>query len=215
MERTLLKHLCLSLGIGFLILMSGCAKDPCEDVDCGINGTTQESADGETCDCECEPGFTGEFCAQAVDPCTDISCGEHGTAVASADNLSCNCECEPGFEGDLCDIESREQFIGVYQATEDCFTGEYTVTVSKAPSGSNLIQLENLGYYACPESYAVIAAVDGNEVTISQQQFCQDEYEINGTGILTGNQLIIEYTASYESNGTVVKDVCTATLTLQ
>lgn len=74
------------------ILFAQC-KEPCNNVDCGPNGTC---IFGE---CDCDEGWSGERCDQSTvaDPCEDIDCGPNGDCVDG------QCECDEGFFGPLCD----------------------------------------------------------------------------------------------------------------
>jgi len=62
-------------------IFTGCAKDPCDTIDCSSNGTPTKSADGKTCACNCFSAFEGADCSeleavkfigkwQALDQCT-------------------------------------------------------------------------------------------------------------------------------------------------
>ena len=43
-------------------VFTGCVEDPCDTLECGLNGIPTESADGSTCACECINGFDGDAC---------------------------------------------------------------------------------------------------------------------------------------------------------
>lgn len=47
------------LSLGFII---SCTKDVCEGISCNGNGTTVQSADGKSCSCSCNVGYTGTNC---------------------------------------------------------------------------------------------------------------------------------------------------------
>lgn len=75
-----------------LVLFSQC-KEPCDNVDCGPNGTC---IFGE---CDCEEGWSGERCEvnSITDPCANIDCGPNGDCVDG------DCECDEGYFGSMCD----------------------------------------------------------------------------------------------------------------
>jgi len=43
-------------------VFTGCVDDPCDSIECGVNGNPIESADGSSCSCECINGFEGTTC---------------------------------------------------------------------------------------------------------------------------------------------------------
>lgn len=52
------------LALGALVLNS-CSKDVCEGISCNGNGTATPSADGKSCACACNVGYTGANCSNA------------------------------------------------------------------------------------------------------------------------------------------------------
>jgi len=45
-------------------IFTGCVDDPCDTIDCGLNGVPTETADGASCECECLNGFDGPNCTE-------------------------------------------------------------------------------------------------------------------------------------------------------
>ena len=43
-------------------VFTGCVDDPCDSIECGVNGNPIESADGSSCSCDCINGFEGTAC---------------------------------------------------------------------------------------------------------------------------------------------------------
>lgn len=43
-------------------VFTGCVEDPCETIDCGLNGIPTETSDASSCFCECINGFDGPNC---------------------------------------------------------------------------------------------------------------------------------------------------------
>ncbi len=93
--------------------------DPCTDVDCGAHGSCVVDEETEVAGCECETGYSGEFCGDCaegyefddndecvpivIDPCTLLDCGEHGTCVVNEQSQTASCDCDAGYLGDLCE----------------------------------------------------------------------------------------------------------------
>lgn len=75
--------------------------DPCDPDPCA-NGTCIDNEDG-TFFCDCNEGWTGEFC-DIEDPCQDDPC-VNGTCVDNGDGTF-TCDCEFGWTGELCDMEN-------------------------------------------------------------------------------------------------------------
>jgi len=75
--------------------------DPCDDVDCGPNGTCIEG------DCDCDPGYSGLNCETNV--CDSVNCNNGTCDPATGD-----CMCDEGYEGSACDTEIREKYLGDY-----------------------------------------------------------------------------------------------------
>jgi len=45
-------------------IFTGCTKDPCDAVNCGLNGTLTKSAGDKICACNCFNGFEGANCSE-------------------------------------------------------------------------------------------------------------------------------------------------------
>ena len=93
--------LTLSLLLGSLFLLQNCSE-PCDDVDCGENGTCVEGI------CNCDTGYSGANCQ--VNVCDSVDCGENGTCDLS----SGACLCDEGYEGERCETEFREKYYGTF-----------------------------------------------------------------------------------------------------
>ena len=56
--------------------------------------------------CNCEIGFTGDFCQHNIDNCSNVSCSNNGDCVDGVDGFTC--DCEPGFAGELCEVNIND-----------------------------------------------------------------------------------------------------------
>ena len=75
-----------------LLIFTQC-KEPCDEVDCGPNGTC---VFGE---CDCNPGWSGDNCDSA-DLCLSSMC-----LNGECDPITDNCLCESGFNGKNCECD--------------------------------------------------------------------------------------------------------------
>ena len=89
----------LNLSIFIICLITYSCGDPCDDVNCGPNGTC---VDG---DCICETGYSGVNCETNI--CDNINCNN-----GDCDLITGECDCFEGYEGTLCDTEIRAKYIG-------------------------------------------------------------------------------------------------------
>jgi hypothetical protein len=178
--------------------MVSCDTDPCKDVDCGNNGICVEG------DCVCEDGFGGVDCA--TDYCEELVCDTTGgEKVATVGG--CDCECNEGYEGDDCATLERAKFIGTYNVTEACTSGNFTysLTITESSTGISAAIIGNFGDF----NVNVTGTADGNILTIANQTVGGGTFQ--GSGQITGNILTITYTVTA---GTSTDD-CTMTCTKQ
>ena len=103
--------------------------------------------------------------------------------------LSCTLEDDP-----LNPADDRDAFLGGWNVIESCSKDAYTVNISKDPSNSSQVIIENfalIGYNEKPP-YAIIA---GSTITIPKQLVCDDEsIEVAGSGKLDKGTIELEYT---------------------
>ena len=86
--------------------------DECLDVDCGSHGRCEDSSDNSTVaigsfDCICDPGWSGDFCAEDVNECASSPCQNNATCNESSIDAAVSpdayaCVCLPGFANGLC-----------------------------------------------------------------------------------------------------------------
>ena len=65
----------------------------CKETDnCGEHGSCISSM------CQCDKGYSGAMCDEAIDPCATINCGDHGQCMAGT------CHCSDDYSGSTCQI---------------------------------------------------------------------------------------------------------------
>ncbi|MEL6675094.1 MAG: hypothetical protein AAFR61_22995 [Bacteroidota bacterium] len=146
----------------------------------------------------------------------EVDCGDHGICAEEA------CQCEPGYElatDGSCNLRTAERLAGVYQAaTTGCNTGAYSMSVQASNVDDEIMLLTNFGSYLCANGEPITMEVeitDSENFVLEPGPYC-GQYNISGTGKISGNTLTITYIAEYESplgSGTQVKDECVVTLT--
>lgn len=136
-----------------------------------------------------------------TDACKDVDCGLNGTCVDG------DCVCDAGYEGVDCDTEERAEFLGTYNVSESCTSGNYTysITVSTSSSGVTSVIISNFGDY----NVNVTGTVSGNALTIASQSVGGGQFQ--GSGQISGNILTISYTVTAGTS----TDSCTMTCTKQ
>ncbi|MCB0767818.1 MAG: calcium-binding EGF-like domain-containing protein [Flavobacteriales bacterium] len=144
-------------------------------------------------------------CKKDEDPCENVVCANGG---------SCNdgsCTCLSGYEGSTCGTEVRAKFLGTYNVTEACPSGNfsYQITVTTSSAAVNRVIINNFGGYGV----SVAGSVSGSSLTIANQQIDVGGTQgtFSGSGQLSGNILTITYTVSSGANS----ETCTKTCTKQ
>lgn len=165
--------------------------DECKDVVCNNGGTCAEGV------CECADNYFGEAC--------DVEC-VNGTFSGTA------CDCEAGFEGDACTIESREDMISSYNVTDNCSASgqdTYEVGVTAGSASADVIRISN--FWAIFVN-SVEATVDGDNITITEQEPDADGWKVSGSGTFNADAGTMSWNYSViDPDGNV--DACTATWT--
>ncbi|MFT4981064.1 MAG: hypothetical protein ACI9UR_000911 [Bacteroidia bacterium] len=136
-----------------------------------------------------------------TDACKDVNCGISGTCLDGA------CICDDGYEGTNCDTEERAEFIGTYNVTESCTSGDfsYSLTVTTSATGVTSIIVTNFGDF----DVNVNGIVSGNNVTFASQTVGGGTF--SGTGTVSGQVLTITYNVTAGSS----VDNCTMTCVKQ
>jgi hypothetical protein len=137
------------------------------------------------------------------DPCEDVTCENSGTPTEDGDN--CTCVCGTNYEGTKCETLVRAKFIGSFNGTEACTSGNdtYAVTVTAGSGDGDVIigNLYNAGFFV----NATVNATGG--LTIASQSFGTGT--VSGSATISGNTLTVTYTVA--SGG--LSDSCTGTYT--
>ena len=105
--------------------------------------------------------------------------------------ISCTVEDDP-----LNPTDDRDAFLGSWNVIESCSKDAYTVSITKDPSNSSQVIIENFGLIGYNEKppYAIIA---GSILTIPKQLVCDDEsLEVEGSGKLDKKTIELDYTIS-------------------
>ena len=107
--------------------------------------------------------------------------------------------------------ETRAKFLGTYNVSESCESGNYTfsLTVTTSSTGVRNVIINN--FYDI--GIAVNGTVTGNSLNIPNQTVTSGgtALTISGSGQITGNILTMTYTISAGAES----DTCTATCTKQ
>ncbi len=162
--------------------------DECRDVTCENGGTCAEGI------CECADDFFGDACeAECV----------NGTYADGT------CGCDAGYEGEACTVLSRADMIGSYTGNDACSStgasSDYNsiVTASSASDEGVLIS----GLWAKFFINTISGTVDGNVITIANQEPDGDGFTIEGTGTYTDGGIAWNFTITEIASSDI--DQCT------
>jgi hypothetical protein len=144
--------------------------------------------------------FSLSSCDQ--DPCKDTTCLNSGTPTE--DGEECFCLCPTGYEGTDCGTLVRAKFIGTFNASEVCTSGNdtYSITINSVASDDKKVQIVNL--YNAGISVNGEVNSDGG-ITIANQAF--------GTGTISGT-ISSAGAVSYTVTAGGASDGCSFTITL-
>ena len=168
--------------------------DECKDVTCENGGTCSEGT------CECADDFYGDAC--------EVEC-VNGTYADGT------CGCDAGYEGEACTVLSREDMIGSYTGSDACSasgaSSDYTSTVAASSSSEDGVLLTGLwaGFFI----NTITGTVDGDVITIANQEPDSDGYTIEGTGTYADGGIAWDFTVTDTETNNV--DQCTMSATKQ
>jgi hypothetical protein len=94
-------------------------------------------------------------------------------------------------DDDPIEDDPREKYLGAWLCTESTSIS-YTVTISKDPSNSTQILMNNFHHLGVDED--VFALVAGKSLQIIQQTACQGSLQISGDAVMeTDNRIRFQY----------------------
>jgi hypothetical protein len=120
------------------------------------------------------------------------------TAVLLSGIAACKKTCQTGYEDPGCSIETRAEFENLNYTVTESMNGDsaysYPATII-AGAGPLQILLTGVGNGAIVNN--VTGIVSSDTLTIARQAPDSNAHYIQGSGILSGNQLTINYTITY------------------
>lgn len=138
------------------------------------------------------------------DPCKDVICLNAGTCVLGI------CDCLTGYEGDDCGTESRSKILGTYEVTDDCsLSGTTIFNVIVTKSGTSVTDILISNFYNQFQQ-SVVATVDGNVITIADQDPDGNSFTVGGSGTYDSSTSSITFSYSIEDEINQNNDVCTS-----
>lgn len=156
-------------------------------------------------------GFAFTGCES--DPCKDVECGSFGTCLEG------DCVCDSGYEGTDCATLSKDKFLGTsgaaasYSVVDACSASgaaSYTTGISASSADDTKVLISNF-WDAFVNN--VEATVDGEDITIANQEPDADGFTVAGSGTIASGVITMNYTITNTGNGDT--DVCQSTWTKQ
>ena len=205
-----LKNLLSLMLLPFLLLLSACQGDPCDDVTCPENASCFEG------NCSCNQNYSGEECEIYTDPCTLVNCTAPNTSCEEGD-----CVCDAGYTDTSCETVIRLDLLGAYTVDDSCDPN--TTFSAQVRAGGNVDQIEitnlhnHFNWYPWQlngESTKVLATVTAEGISFSDETFPAqglERFRTSGTGTYTSDGFSLSYSVTDTSDGTVYS--CSATYT--
>ena len=117
---------------------------------------------------------------------------------------SCNKTCDLGYEGDGCKTETRAKYVGAFNGTEACTSGNSTISVTVTTVSGDVTKVNFSNLYGANFNTTGTLQADGT-ITIATQTF--------GTGSISGSASINagKVKITYVVTGGGAADNCTWT----
>lgn len=131
-----------------------------------------------------------------TDKCAEVSCQHYGTCEDG------NCKCADGYEGSECQTKANTKFEGAYAGSLDCDFDIESVDITALNVSPRGIEIEFYNGTTGEVDFSLEAAVNGNNINISEQTVYVDGVPetYSGTGNLNGNTLTLNLTATDNGN---------------
>jgi len=129
-----------------------------------------------------------------------------GVAVVAALSMisSCTKTCDLGYEGDNCKTEVRTKYLGNFNGSEACSSGNSTIAVNVITVSGDVTKVTFANLYNAGFNTTGTVQADGS-ITIANQAFGTGQ--ISGTAEIASGKVKVTYTVT----GGGVSDACTWT----
>ncbi|MBK7147848.1 MAG: hypothetical protein IPH78_03265 [Bacteroidetes bacterium] len=117
---------------------------------------------------------------------------------------SCTKTCDLGYEGDDCKTEVRTKYLGAFNGTESCTTGNSTIAVNITSVASDVTKVNFNNLYGAAFNNTGTVQADG-DITIANQTFGTGQ--ISGSATVDAGKVKVTYTVT--AGG--ASDACTWT----
>jgi hypothetical protein len=130
------------------------------------------------------------------DACKDVVCSNGGTCTDGT------CACAVGYEGTNCDTESKAKFLKNWTAS-DLQTGSsvptpYSCVIATGAGITNVIIASTFADDFFVNN--ITATVNGNTITIGNQEPDSDGYKVSGSGTYTNGSITWNYSLTNPTN---------------
>jgi len=118
-----------------------------------------------------------------------------GVAIIAALSTisSCTKTCDLGYEGDNCKTEVRAKYLGNFNGTESCTTGNTTISVNGITVTGDVVKVTFSNLYGAGFNTTGTVQADGS-ITIANQAFGTGQ--ISGSAEIAAGKVKITYTVT-------------------